>query len=481
MNKPHKNKSKQQLWASLYLPNLLLDHLNNNHPTAIIERQKNRLQIRAHNNHAHTAGITNGMALNSAYALLPALSVIDYDAEHEATLLNQLGEWAMQFSSIVCLHQPNHVLIEISGSEKLFDGFIPLTALIQQELKKLGANALIGIAPTPLAACLLARAGVRRGIVQKSRLPLAINQLSINYLELPQDTIESLHRSGIRQIGSLTSVSPASLTRRFGPACVKYLDQLLGKHPDPRTPLRLNSFFERAIDLPLEVEDTSALQFPAQRMINELGAFLIARDNGVNNFSFTLRHERHNNTVLQVRFLHATSQTKHLHRVLSERLQQTTLPAPVTGLHILADHFSEIERDAADLFVKSRQQQTSLGEIVDKLRSRLGDDAIYTLTTVDDHRPEKAWTKSFPDIFEETFADWPERPLWLLQEPKAVSAELCKTLSFKSEAERIETGWWEDDDVRRDYFQVCDLKGSRYWVYKLRDNSNTLYIHGLFS
>ena len=236
------------LWASLYLPDLLLNTLQgdnntreqNKHDTAIAitERLNNRQQIRCCDSQALQAGIHQGMALNSAYALLPALSVVEYNEEHEARLLQQVGEWAMQFSSVVCLHPPNHILIEIAGSKRLFEGFDTLIALIQQELYKLGFNGQIGIAPTPLAANLLARANSRRGIVQKKRLPNAISELPVSILELPLDTITSLQRSGIRQIGGVLNVSPSSLTRRFGPSFVNYMDKLLGNHPDPTTPLR---------------------------------------------------------------------------------------------------------------------------------------------------------------------------------------------------------------------------------------------------
>ncbi|OED38884.1 hypothetical protein AB833_17760 [Chromatiales bacterium (ex Bugula neritina AB1)] len=482
--RPHKEKPASQLWASLYLPDLLLDTMQHDieTPIAVIERRNNRQQIRSCNHCASEAGLFKSMALNSAYAIVPALTVTEYDAAHEAVLLQQVGEWAMQFSSVVCLHPPNHVLIEIAGSKRLFESFEILATLIQQGLSTLGYNGLMGIAPTPLAANLLARANIRRGIVRTEKLPRVLKELSINYLELEPDTLEGLHRSGIRKIGNLLTVSPASLTRRFGPACVKHLDCLLGRHPDPRTPLRLTSFFERSLDLPLEVHDTSALQFATQRMISELAAFLVAHDNGLNKFTFTLRHEKHHDTPLQLRFLQATSQARHLHRVLSERLSQITLPAPVSGLHLLADEFSEIERDASDFFVKSRRQQNSFGEVIDKLCSRLGNDALYTLSTVDDHRPEKAWKKTQPGSQAESNADWPDRPLWLLEQPWAVTGSLSQRLCFEeSDAERIETGWWDSTDVRRDYYLVRGDCGTRYWAYRQRGSNSGLFIHGIFS
>ncbi len=468
-----------QLWISLYLPNLQLDSINPDQatPIAITERVKNQQRIVSCTKGATDLGITRSMVLNGAYALCPALTVVEYDEEHQATLLRQVGEWAMQFSSIVSVHPPDHLLIEIAGSKKLFAGFETLAGLIEQELATLGFGAQMGIAPTPLAANLLARANNRIGITRAARLPTGLKELPATLLDLDEQTKEGLRRSGIHTIGALLNVSPASLTRRFGPACVKYLDCLLGKHPYPVKPLRSSEIFERSLDLPVEVHDTNALQFATQRMTSELSAFLIARDAGVNGYRFTLRHERHPKTTLQLRFLQATSQPKHLHQVLSERLAQTVLPAPVSGLGMVADMFSDIERDAADLFHKSQRQQKSLGEVIDKLCSRLGTDALHALSTVDDHRPEKAWKKTFPDCFEQNDDLWPQRPLWMLETPKLAKHRLHRI----SGIERIETGWWDETDVRRDYFIANDKNGTRYWVFKERDGSDEIYIHGLFA
>ena len=468
-----------QLWTSLYLPNLQLESINPSQstPIAITERINNQQQVTCCTKGAADFGISRSMTLNSAYALCPALTVMEYDEDHQTTLLRQLGEWAMQFSSIVSLHPPDHLLIEIAGSKKLFEGFEILASLIEQELTKLGFSAQMGIAPTPLAANLLARANSRIGITRPERLPNGLKDLPVTLLDLEQATIDGLSRSGIHTIGGLINISPASLTRRFGPGCTKYLDCLLGKHPYPVKPIRGSEFFERSLDLPIEVDDTNALQFATQRMIGELSAFLIARDCGVNNYSFTLRHERHEDTILQLRFLQATSQIKHLHQVLSERLSQTVLPAPVCGLHMLADTFSSIERDASDFFHKSQRQQKSLGEIIDKLCSRLGTEALHTLSPVEDHRPEKAFEKLFPGSVNDYDPDWPHRPVWILDKPQTAKIRLNRI----SEIERIETGWWDDTDVRRDYFIADDCHGAHYWVYRERGNSEELYIHGLFA
>jgi protein ImuB len=52
-------------------------------------------------------------------------------------------------------------------------------------------------------------------------------------------------------------------------------------------------------------------------------------------------------------------------------------------------------------------------------------------------------------------------------------------LRLESGPERIETGWWDGQDVRRDYYVACNANGRRVWVFSDR-RSGHWYLHGLF-
>jgi len=64
----------------------------------------------------------------------------------------------------------------------------------------------------------------------------------------------------------------------------------------------------------------------------------------------------------------------------------------------------------------------------------------------------------------------------MLDNPTPAKQRLTRVSDF----ERIETGWWDDTDVRRDYFIADDSNGVSYWVFRERGDSGVLYIHGLF-
>ena len=52
-------------------------------------------------------------------------------------------------------------------------------------------------------------------------------------------------------------------------------------------------------------------------------------------------------------------------------------------------------------------------------------------------------------------------------------------LELSSGPERIESGWWDERDVGRDYYTAVSAQGQRLWVYKDLE-SRDWHLHGLF-
>ena len=44
---------------------------------------------------------------------------------------------------------------------------------------------------------------------------------------------------------------------------------------------------------------------------------------------------------------------------------------------------------------------------------------------------------------------------------------------------KIDSEWWSDSPVERDYYEVQTEDGGRYWVFKKR-NTGKYYLHGIF-
>jgi protein ImuB len=122
--------------------------------------------------------------------------------------------------------------------------------------------------------------------------------------------------------------------------------------------------------------------------------------------------------------------------------------------------------------------------LLERLRERFGAEAVYGLRAVAEHRPERAWAKSLElaaPHAERRSTQSQARPLWLLTEPVALSpaAARCAALKLCSGPERIESGWWDEHDVGRDYYTAKNAHGQSLWVFRDR-RTRGWFLHGFF-
>lgn len=468
------------LWLALHFPQLPIDrqgHDGVDEPRAVVLHEGSRRRILACNATAAANGIRPGQALKNAYDMVPALITSDHDEQQQLAHLEQLTLWALQYSSLVSPEPPDTVLLEVEASLTLFGGLDALLEHIHDSIQHQQLSLSTAVAPTPTAAMLFARAGVHRRMLNRQSLSETLATVPVNWLPLNDFTLKGLRQSGLQSVAELMALPAASLTRRFGSACTDFLYKLDGRLPDPRTAYQAAENFSQALDLPLEAPDTRALAFPLNRLMNALGGYLKSRDLGVRHLQLQLDHHRGPATSLDLKFLDATANTRHLFQIATERLGNLVLEAPVVRLGLESIELAGLQREGHDLFMKSQAAGSSIEQLLDRLSARLGKEALYTAITGDDHRPEKAWFATLLDK-QNAGTPWPARPLWLLREPVALTQEV----TLHTLPERIENGWWDDTDVRRDYFIASTREGAYYWVYRQRRTTdNRLWLHGLFS
>jgi protein ImuB len=135
----------------------------------------------------------------------------------------------------------------------------------------------------------------------------------------------------------------------------------------------------------------------------------------------------------------------------------------------------------SDMLSGEAEQSEDFSHTLDRLVARLGEEHVHSVKAVADHRPESTWTQITGRAAVEAARprlDFPERPLWLLPEPKPLQSGAVPPLA--SGMERIESGWWDGGDVQRDYFIARTPQGAALWVY--RDASDgSWHLHGFWS
>jgi len=481
------------LWLALYLPHLSLEVASrgarSQAPLAIAVPDGQRQRVHARNRAAAAAGVRPGLAVNAALALCPALRILPRDEAAEAEALGRLAAWAGQFTSWISLQPPAGLLLEIGASLRLFGGLEALSGRIGDGLQALGYRARPGTAPTPLGAWWLARAGRREPVTDLPALSRALHALPLGVLELSDKARGELRGLGLRRLGDCVRLPRAGLAKRFGPGFVDDLDRAFGLRPDPRPRFAPPERFESRLALPAEVDDSAALIFAARRLLLELCGFLLARGAGVSSVELRLGHHKAPPTSLHLGLVAPTRDPDRLLGLLRERLERAPLTAPVEQLTLHADRPQALAARPATLFDKDDNENTDWPHLVERLRARLGEEAVTGLCPRDDHRPEHAWRPCPPGSTKtrRNPAPLPDglRPLWLLEQPAALRLVngrpwLDGELRLRRGPERIESGWWDDFEARRDYFIAENDRHERYWIYRDLKQDGTWFVQGIF-
>jgi protein ImuB len=503
----------RRLWLCIHLPALPLEALGSaGEAKAVFEECKGIRRILLANAKAHSAGIRPGLSINAALALRPTLLLEERKPHCETEALKKLAGWAEKFTSFVCIEAPSLLLLEIAGSLKLFDGVKALRHRIVRELQTQGFSAAMAIAPTPLAATWLARAGRKVCILDARNLRGKLAPLSISCLCWPDSVEASLNGMGVSCVGEALRLPRQGFAKRFGAVRLLELDRALGRLPDPRVNYRAPERFAADYDLQEEQSDSELLQNACEELLARLESFLLVRQMAVQHVLFRFFHLQSPATHLALGCVQADRARQHWFDLLKIKFERLSLPAPVIAIQLRAGRtqYFSAETETLPFNRRAKQQNNlSIAHLAERLSARIGDESVHGIAMVAEHRPQYAWRRqdvcndvphcaSMPDyrlqhgspgLLEEIRRNNSlvlQRPLWVLEEPRLLATEnglpVCDgILQLIDGPERLETGWWDDDGIARDYFVAQNPKGVHLWVYRDRkEKGGRWFLHGMF-
>ncbi|MDP2825790.1 MAG: DNA polymerase Y family protein [Sulfuritalea sp.] len=400
-----------------------------------------------------------------------------------------LACWAGRFTPQVNL-APDALRLEIAGSLRLFGGLPALLQLVREDLAAMELPAQLAVAATPLAALWLARAGGEAicGDLPATRAALAAVPLTA--LELAPPLARRVEAFGLRRIGDLLALPRASLGIRLGKPFVIDLARALGEIPDPQVCFVFPEHFEQGLELPAPVAAAPVLLFAAHRLIATLAGWLTARNAAVREIEWLIDHGHGASTVVPLAFSAPVHGAARIERVLKERLDTLVLSAPALALRLRAAQAQPREARSLALFDGGGQRHEALAELMDRLVARLGPQAVQGLACHADHRPEFASRASragpAKPARESPAPSLPSRPLWLIDPPEALREAQGRPqrggpLALAAGPERIESGWWDGGDVRRDYFIAIDGAGRWLWIFRDPRPPGGWFLHGWFA
>jgi protein ImuB len=435
------------------------------------------------------------------YAVVfPQLTETDF-----ALMLQRLCLHAQAFTSFVSVEPPNALLLEIKGSLKLLGPLETLHAGIDACWRGLALPAHSATAPSTLAALWFARAAVGRSGQAHEGSPVQIEDLGLlasRMTKLPiactgwdVGRLQTLRAMGVTQVGELLRLPRAGLARRLGTAAVQDLDIALARHPAPRRAFVPRERFRERCDFESEIETVAYLEKALEPLIERCAQFLRERQAGVQTLRLKLRHRAGPATCVHLGLASITSERRRLADVLIQKLERLELPNPVRSMELKSGSLQPLSAASLDAFagLTGNGGRDTAPQLVERLRARLGEDAVYGVVTIAEHRPEAAWRRVHELRLASVLhagAKMPghgtdqgmPRPVWLLDTPLPLSEPDI----LEQGPERIESGWWDGKGVARDYYvaRQCgsarQAHGAKLWVFQER-RSKRWYLHGVFA
>jgi protein ImuB len=526
---------------SLWLPNLATDRLlrqaqrnadgtegagaalDPKRSLATFVNQKSALRLEAVCARAADAGLTPGMMLADARAMVPTLQVRAADPAADARLLEDLAAWCERYTPYVAIDRSHPgagdgaLWLDITGCAHLFGGEAALRADLLARLRRQGLTVAAAIADAPGTAWALARHGDDGAqIVPAGGVRVALAPLPVAALRLDPDAIRMLERLGLERIERLYPLPRRALVARFGEALTTRLDQAQGVAPEPIAPRPPRPAHRAQLTFAEPIAHAEALAAVIRRLLAELCAALAAASLGARRLTLACYRVDNSTAAVAIGTSRPCRDARQLERLLAEKLERVDLGFGIERALLEADAVEPLlpeplawrQMGAGDL-----DQARDLAPLVDRLSNRLGKDAVSQLASHASHLPERAQERvpalsgavRAPFPVRRLHGPAPARPLCLLARPEPIEAVaplpdeppvlfrwrrvLHKVAKVRG-PERLAPEWWRTPDIdpdaaTRDYFAIEDTEGGRFWLfreglYRAGIAMPRWYLHGLF-
>ncbi len=471
------------LWLCLRFHRLPLESLSREEHGAVVVLERQRV-LRA-NDCAAALGIREGMGTATVRALAgdEPCQLLERDREAEARSLQGLCCWAYSVSPSLFSYREDCLQLEVGACLTLFRGLQPLLATVDSGLRQRGFRASQALAPTPAAAWLLSHAGEAGAMDCAAPLAERLAPLPLALLQDFSTSVDSLRRAGLHTLGDILALPPTALARRCGADFRDFLQRLLGQRDDRRADYRPPPVFSDAYWFGYEVRANEELYPALQRLLQSLCGFLRNTQLQTGEIRWQLQGVDNSLRSLTVRSSCRHSDWENWFQLSRIRFDQLALDSGVEGIALTCEQLHSGELESPDLFAP-RKQREPLAALLDRLRNRLGLQAVQTVGCRDEHLPELALHVSSGRPADEPGEACAQRPFWLLPAPQPLAGgrhglRWQGPLELVYGPERIEDNWWQEP-ASRDYYIARGSRGQFYWVFRDR-LARRWFLHGIFA
>jgi protein ImuB len=440
------------------------------------------------------------MAVSQARALVPGLDIRDHDPAADSALLRRLALFAARrWTPRAAISPPDGLFLDLTGTAHLFGGEERMCRHILAFCTRAGFAARIAVAGTLGAAHALARFGPG-GLCPPGGEAAALAPLPLASLRVDEPVLAAARRLGLETVGDLLALPRGPLQRRFGKTLLARLDQALGRSGEPIEPVVPEEAPSALLRFPEPIATAEAIAEALGLLMARLIGTL--REAGLAARTLALLCERVDGKVERIAIgtARATRDSAHLLRLLGMKIETIEPGFGLDSMRLVAGRVEPLAPEQ----LSGDKAAADLATLVDRLAGRLGPRRLYRSTAVESDVPERSVARVGPLDAALPWPEWP-RPVRLLAPPERVENVVAllpdqppRRFTWRGRAyrvaradgpERIHGEWWKrtsEAEGVRDYFQVEDEEGARFWLYRRGDGVDhrtgdlSWYLHGVF-
>ena len=220
-----------------------------------------------------------------------------------------------------------------------------------------------------------------------------LGSLPIRVTRWPREVQALLRDLGLRTIADCLRLPRDGFARRVGREYLHDLDRALARRFDLREPFVSHERWSTKRELYHESSDAAVFMAAVEDMLDALAVELRRRQAEVRSLRIAFEHVRREPTFESFDWAEPTHERDRLLSLVCDRLERIVLSAPAIALRVTAGFLWPLQPKADDLF-DPLPVETLSQVLLERLRGRLGADAVHGIVPVAEHRPEFAWSRS---------------------------------------------------------------------------------------
>ena len=359
-----------------------------------------------------------------------------------------------------------------------------------------------------------------------------VGSLPPRAMRLDDLTAHQMDRLGIRTIHDVLQLPRAGLASRLGNGLLRRIDEITGATASTMTMHVPDAEDVAVCELEYPTEDRDIVNHRLTMLVSTIASHLHARRRGALRMSCRFEMTQHPPDAIDIGLFVPTSDPQHLTRLVLTAMERKHLPGMIQKIMVVVTLAGPLQQYQPTMFgddsISQVAMRRSLARMIETLAGRLGRDSVVGVQLTQNPLPESAFrpkplagesssTLSLgqsanakkpafksprqsdlpPDVGPQA-GDPMRRPLRMFTNPEPIEvlqlspdnvpdrirvANRIYAITRHWGPERIETGWWDGPQVRRDYFRVEMECGSRWWIFRELGNQipPAWRLHGQFS